>query len=325
MRCVPAYGRHKAMRICSLIPGATEVIAALDLADQLVGISHECDFPASVRQIPVMIEPLVGKDGGSGGEIDRQVKELVASGQRLYRLNEDALCRASPDLILTQDLCHVCSVTPDQLTRVIESLQHRPEVLTLGPTTLDDMIHDIERIAQAADVLTRGRALTQKLRRRVDHVRATTSRTSARPRVVCLEWLDPLYVAGHWVPEMVALAGGLDVLGSQDAPSHETTWHAVEAARPDVVLIMPCGYSVERTVNELKRVGQSGDAWRQACEQWPNLYVVDAASYFSRPGPRLVDGVELLASILHPTPGHPLDPAQAIKLEASTQTGSCAL
>jgi iron complex transport system substrate-binding protein len=312
------------MRICSLIPGATEVVAALDLADQLVGISHECDFPASVRQVPVMIEPLVGKDGGSGGEIDRQVKALVASGQRLYRLNEDAFCHASPDLILTQDLCHVCSVTPDQLTRVIESLQHRPNVLTLSPTTLDDMIHDIERIAQAADVLTKGQALTQKLRRRVDHVRATTSRTSARPRVVCLEWLDPLYVAGHWVPEMVALAGGLDVLGSQDVPSHETTWHAVESARPDVVLIMPCGYSVERTVNELTRVGQTGEAWRRACEQWPDLYVVDAASYFSRPGPRLVDGVELLASILHPTPDHPLDPAKAIKLEASMLTGSCA-
>jgi len=312
------------MRICSLIPGATEVVAALDLADQLVGISHECDFPASVRQVPVMIEPLVGKDGGSGGEIDRQVKALVASGQRLYRLNEDAFCHASPDLILTQDLCHVCSVTPDQLTRVIESLQHRPNVLTLSPTTLDDMIHDIERIAQAADVLTKGQALTQKLRRRVDHVRATTSRTSARPRVVCLEWLDPLYVAGHWVPEMVALAGGLDVLGSQDVPSHETTWHAVESARPDVVLIMPCGYSVERTVNELTHVGQTGEAWQRACEQWPDLYVVDAASYFSRPGPRLVDGVELLASILHPTPDHPLDPAKAIKLEASMLTGSCA-
>ena len=120
------------MRICSLLPGATEVVAALDLADRLVGISHECDFPASVRAVPVMIEPMVGKDGDSGGEIDRQVKELVASGQRLYRLNEDAFCQARPDLILTQDLCHVCSITPDQLTRAIESLQHRPDVLTLS-------------------------------------------------------------------------------------------------------------------------------------------------------------------------------------------------
>ena len=312
------------MRICSLIPGATEVVATLDLADRLVGISHECDFPASVRQVPVMIEPLVGKDGGSGGDIDRQVKELVASGQRIYRLNEDAFCRASPDLVLTQDLCHVCSVTPDQLTHAIESLQHRPNVLTLSPTTLDDMFQGIERIAEAADVRARGQALAQELRHRVDHVRAETSRTPSRPRVVCLEWLDPLYVAGHWVPEMVELAGGRDVLGCQDAPSHETTWHAVEAARPDVIFVMPCGYSVERTVNELKRVGQTGDAWRRACEQRQDIYVVNAASFFSRPGPRLVDGVELLAAILHPTPDHPLDPANAIKLEAATLTAGWA-
>ena len=312
------------MRICSLIPGATEVVAALDLADQLVGISHECDFPASVRQVPVMIEPLVGKNGGSGGEIDRQVKELVASGQRLYRLNEDAFCRANPDLILTQDLCHVCSVTPDQLTRAIESLQHRPNVLTLSPTTLHDMLRDIERIAQAAGVQAKGQALTQELRRRVDHVRTETSRTSARLRVVCLEWLDPLYVAGHWVPEMVELAGGRDVLGSSDAPSHETTWHAVEAARPDVILIMPCGYPVERTVNELRHVGKTGDVWRRAWAQSPDFYVVDAASFFSRPGPRLVEGVELLAAILHSPPDHPLDPTKAIKLEPTTLTAGCA-
>jgi iron complex transport system substrate-binding protein len=312
------------MRICSLIPGATEVVAALGLADRLVGISHECDFPASVQHVPVMIEAIVGKDGASGGEIDRQVKELVASGQRLYRLNEDAFCRACPDLILTQDLCHVCSVTPDQLTHAIESLQHRPHVLTLGPTTLGDVIHDIERIAQTAGIPAKGRALAEALRRRLDHVRAETSGTSSRPRVVCLEWLDPLYVAGHWVPEMVELAGGCDVLGSRDAPSHETTWTAVEAARPDVILVMPCGYSVERTVNELQRASQTADAWRACRRQTADLYVVDAASFFSRPGPRLIDGVELLATILRPTPDRPIDPAKAIKLERSTLTADCA-
>ena len=312
------------MRICSLIPGATEVVAALDLADQLVGISHECDFPPSVRHVPVMIEPLVGKDGGSGEEIDRQVKELVASGQRLYRLNEDAFSQARPDLILTQDLCHVCSVTPDQLISVIESLQPRPNVLTLSPTTLDDMIQDIERIAEAAGVPTKGRAVAQALRRRIDQVGAKTGRLPSRPRVVCLEWLDPLYVAGHWVPEMVELAGGRNVLGSPDTPSHETTWQAVEAARPDIILVMPCGYSVERTIDEIKQVGRTGDTWRQTCERWPDLYVVDAASFFSRPGPRLVDGVELLAAILHSDPDYLLDSTKAIKLEASMLTAGCA-
>ena len=312
------------MRICSLIPGATEVVAAPGLADRLVGISHECDFPASVQHVPVMIEAIVGKDGASGGEIDRQVKELVASGQRLYRHNEDAFCRACPDLILTQELCHVCSVTPDQLTHAIESLQHRPHVLTLGPRTLGNVIHDIERIAQTAGIPAKGRALAEALRRRLDHVRAETSRTSSRPRVVCLEWLDPLYVAGHWVPEMVELAGGCDVLGSRDAPSHKTTWTAVEAARPDVILVMPCGYSVERTVNELQRASQTADAWRACRRQTADLYVVDAASFFSRPGPRLIDGVELLATILRPTPDRPIDPAKAIKLERSTLTADCA-
>lgn len=312
------------MRICSLIPGATEVIAALGLADHLVGVSHECDFPASVRHIPVMIEPLVGKDGGAGGDIDRQVKELVASGQRLYRLNEDAFCRASPDLILTQDLCHVCSITPDQLTRTIESLQPRPEVLALSPTTLEEMLQDIERIAKAVGTLDKGRALADDLRHRLDQVRATTRETCARPRIVCLEWLNPLYVAGHWVPEMIDLAGGQDVLGLKDAPSYQTTWDDVTAARPDMVIVMPCGYSVDRTINEMRQTEAAQDTWQQVCESWPNTYVVDAGSYFSRPGPRLVDGVELLAALLHPSHDQTIDPAQAIRLEASIFAGGCA-
>ncbi len=299
------------------------MVAALDLADQLVGVSHECDFPASVRHLPVMIEPLVGKDGISGSEIDRQVRELVASGQRLYRLNEDAFRRASPNLILTQDLCHVCSITPDQLTRAIGLLHRPPKVLSLSPTTLDGVIKDIERIAEAAGAPAKGQALAKELYRRIEHVRAKTSHAPSRPRVVCLEWLDPLYVAGHWVPEMVELAGGHNVLGSRDTPSYETTWQAVEAAQPDVICVMPCGYSVDRTIDELRRDGPAGAAWRRACEQQADLYVVDASSFFSRPGPRLVDGVELLADILHSTPGHSIDPAKAIKLETTMLTAGC--
>ncbi|MBI3357138.1 MAG: ABC transporter substrate-binding protein [Nitrospirae bacterium] len=211
------------MKICSLVPGATEVVAALGLADQLVGISHECDFPASVRQAPVMIEPMVGKGQTPSAKIDRQVKQLVATGQKLYRLNEQAFRQAQPDLILTQDLCHVCAVTTDQLTQTIKSLKHRPNVVTLGPTTLEEMINDVERIAKAVDRLAEGQALANSLRRRLDLVHSWTISMKSRPPVVCLEWLAPLYVAGHWVPEMVELAGGRDVLGSKDAPHHRRT------------------------------------------------------------------------------------------------------
>ena len=304
-----------AMRICSLLPGATEVVAALGLGDQLVGISHECDFPPSIQHVPVMIEPLVGKDGGSGADIDRQVKELVASGQRLYQLNEQAFRQAKPELILTQELCHVCAVTPDQLTHAIQSLAQQPDVLTFSPSTLHDMINDIERIAGATGTLEKGTVLANSLRRRLEtiHTRATTP---APPRVLCLEWLTPLYVAGHWVPEMVELAGGHDVLGVAGVPSKEITWAAVEAAHPDIILVMPCGYTVERTIEELRQPGAIQEEWRLACARWPEIYVVDASSYFSRPGPRLVDGVELLASILQPGLRRSLHSTQAIKLNA---------
>lgn len=309
------------MRICSLVPGATEVVASLGLADHLVGISHECDFPPSIRQVPVMIEPLVEAHRTTSVAIDHRVKELVASGSPLYRLNEKAFHQARPDVILTQDLCHVCAVTPDQLTRAIESLPLPPDILTLSPTTLGDMIHDIERIAGAVDQPEQGHALAVELRHRLGSIKRKNAGEHSRPRVVCLEWLDPLYVAGHWVPEMIDLAGGCDVLGSTDAPSRETTWREVETAQPDVIILMPCGFSIDRTINELRQSGSAQETWRRACEQWPNLYVVDAASYFSRPGPRLVDGVELLNSILHPSPDHGIDPVKTIKLEASTLVG----
>lgn len=305
------------MKICSLVPGATEVVAALGLADQLVGISHECDFPTSVRHAPVMIEPIVGKGRTTSAEIDRQVKQLVATGQKLYRLNEQAFRQAQPDLILTQDLCHVCAVTPDQLTQAIQSLKHRPNVVTLGPTTLEEMINDVERIAKAVDRLSEGQALANSLRGRLDLVHARTIAMTSRPRVVCLEWLAPLYAAGHWVPEMVELAGGHDVLGSKDTPSRETTWGEVEAAQPDIVLVLPCGYPIGRTIEELARAGPTHDEWRRAHDHWPHIYVVDAASYFSRPGPRLIDGVELLAAILHPELNQPVDSTKAIKLETT--------
>lgn len=312
------------MRICSLIPGATEVVAALGMGHQLVGISHECDFPHSIRQVPVMIEPLVEAAHTTSSGIDQRVKNLVAAGHQLYRLKEEAFHLARPDLILAQDLCHVCAVTPDQLTRAMGSLQHQPELLTLSPMTLQDVIHDIERIANAVGAVSKGEALAATLRDRLERVRLRTEKVTVRPRVVCLEWLDPLYVAGHWVPEMVDLAGGRNVLGSKDRPSYQTTWDDVAAAKPDVVIVMPCGYSVDRTLNELRQGGPFQAAWQRARTSWSDMYLVDADSYFSRSGPRLIDGVELLSAILHPDLDHPLDRAQPIKFDPSVLAGDSA-
>ncbi|MEQ1794576.1 MAG: ABC transporter substrate-binding protein [Nitrospira sp.] len=303
------------MRICSLVPGATEVVAALDLTGQLVAVSHECDYPDSVRHIPSVIESVIDQRTLSSDAIDREVKKLVAAGQRLYRLNERRFIAAQPDVILTQDLCHVCAVTPDQLTQAIQSLPVAPRLVTLSPTSLEHTLLDVERIAQAVHAADRGRTLLHSLRARLDQVSA--AKRATRPRVVCLEWLSPLYLAGHWVPDMVALAGGEDVLGAQGQPSRETTWEEVRNAKPDVVLIMPCGYSVQRTLTELSRLEDTETPWSTQLARWPDTYVLDANSYFSRPGPRLVDGVELLAALFHPKPSHNLNPAQAVRLTTS--------
>ncbi len=285
------------MRICSLIPGATEIVAALGLADHLVGISHECDFPEAVRGVPVMVEPVVGHDSVGSVEIDQQVKTLISTGHRLYRLKEHALLSAQPDVILTQDLCHVCAVTPEQLQRVIHSLPSLPQMVTLNPTSLGDVINDVERIADALGQASPGRTLAQSLHQRVADVRVRSAARETRPRVVCIEWLSPLYLGGHWIPEMVTLAGGMDVFGRMNEPSRTIEWEEMAAAQPDIIILMPCGFSVERTLSELDSLCRVSSRWPQALASWPKTYVVDAGSYFSRPGPRLVDGLELLAAI----------------------------
>ena len=289
------------MRICSFLPGATEIVAALGLADHLVGISHECDFPPSVRYTPVMVEASVRHELAGSDDIDRQVKTLVSSGQPLYRLNEQAFQSARPDVILTQDLCHVCAVTPDQLLHVLPSLPSPPQVLTLNPTSLGDVVNDVERIGTALGVESKGQELAQSLRRRIAAVHNRSTSAQARRRVVCLEWLSPPYVGGHWVPEMVNLAGGQDLFGRINQPSREIDWEEVRAANPDFVILMPCGFSIARTVTELEHLCRATGDWSNRLASWPKTYVVNAGSYFSRPGPRLVDGLELLAAIFSGT------------------------
>jgi iron complex transport system substrate-binding protein len=307
------------MRICSLLPSATEVIAALGLSEELVGISHECDYPPSVGSVPIMVEPMIPPHGLTSAEIDRRVAQLVASGQRLYRLNHDRLCHARPDLILSQDLCHVCAVTPDQLHEAIRAMPHQPTVLTLNPGTVHEVIDDVVRIGDAAGRSAEGHRLASQLRERLDAVRTRVRSLSHRPRVVCIEWLSPLYVAGHWVPEMVQLAGGQDVLAQLGTPSRVVTWDDIVAASPDLLIVMPCGFSVERTRTELSQLMQQPGQWRIPSTLTEHTFLVDASSYFSRPGPRLIDGIELLASILHPSDHAPIHDSMASLLEPQPQ------
>ena len=302
------------MRICSLLPSATEVIALLGLSDELVGISHECDYPPSVRSVPIMVEPIIPPHGLASVDIDRQVSQLVASGQRLYRLKDHLLRQAQPDLILSQDLCHVCAVTPDQLHDALCSLPHQPTVLTLNPRTVHDVIDDVVRIGDAAGRSAEGHRLATQLRDRLDAIPTRVQGLSQRPRVVCIEWLSPLYVAGHWVPEMVQLAGGQDVLAQPGSPSRVVTWDEVLAAAPDVLIVMPCGFSVERTHTELFQLMQQPGQWRLSSDLGQHTFLVDASSYFSRPGPRLIDGVELLAAFLHPSDHDHIHESMACRL-----------
>jgi iron complex transport system substrate-binding protein len=289
------------MRICSLLPSATEVIAALGLRDELVGISYECDYPPSVRGVPIMVEPMIPPHGLTSAEIDQQVGQLVASGQRLYRLKDHLLRDAHPDLVLSQDLCRVCAVTPDQLRDALRSMLQQPTILTLNPGSVHDVIDDVIRIGDAAGRSAEGHRLARQLRDRLNAIRTRVQNLSHRPRVACIEWLSPLYAAGHWVPEMVQLAGGHDILAQPGSPSRIVTWDEILAETPDMLIVMPCGFSVEQTHTELLQLMQQPGQWRLSPALAERTYLVDASSYFSRPGPRLIDGIELLAAILHPS------------------------
>lgn len=289
------------MRICSLLPGATEVIAALGLADDLVGISHECDYPPAITHKPVMVRATIDGDRSSSAEIDRQVKTAVTADRPLYELDEALFACAQPDLVVTQDLCHVCAVTPAQLHGAIGALPHRPQLLSLNPLTLEDIFMDVERIGAAIKRPAEAQALIVALRSRLEFVRMQVSSANARPTVVCLEWLSPLYAAGHWVPQMVELAGGIDRLGSAGAPSSQVTWEQLFAAAPDVLVLMPCGFSISRTLRELSQLTVHPGWQDLPAVRNGRVFAVDASSFFSRPGPRLVDGVAILAALFHPS------------------------
>lgn len=287
------------MRICSLLPGATEVVAALGLADALVAISHECDYPPEIRPKPVIIKSAVDPQRTSSPAIDRQVREAMRNGAGLYRIDESLLKSVRPDLIITQSLCDVCAVTPTEVQRALAGLKRQPRILSLDPTDLESVLRDIEAIGSATGRNAQARRLVQGLRDRIARVQARVQEEPRR-RAACIEWLEPLYCAGHWVPEMVHRAGGNELLATAGAPSVRITWEQVVAAKPDVLVLMPCGFSIDRTRSELDLL-TSRPGWNDLpAVRNKDVYAVAGAAYFNRSGPRLVEGVELLAALFHP-------------------------
>jgi iron complex transport system substrate-binding protein len=295
------------VRIVSLVPSATETLFALGLGSEVIAVTHECDYPPAARELPKITRDVLPA-GLSSREIDAAVKERTLAGESIYELDDELLRDLRPDLIVTQQLCSVCAASYDDVRAVAEEIETRPRVIALDPHTIGEVLGDVRTLAQATDRKDEAVELVRDASARIDRVRLA-ARGLRRPRVAALEWLDPPFAAGHWTPQLIEYAGGEDVLGFIGENSEERTWQEVEAAQPDVVIVMPCGYDAEIAHREaemhreeLVRVGAG------------EVVAVDAASYFSRPGPRIIEGLELLAHIIHPE-RFPEAPAEVFTVE----------
>lgn len=287
-------------RIVSLLPSATEMIYALNLQDRLVAVTHECDFPEEARSKPVAVRSALDLSSLSPAEIDRAVSDSLRSGRDLYRIDYDLLRSLSPDLIIGQALCDVCAVPSSKMSEIISSLDFRPELLDMSPTTIGGILRNIMDLGRVTGKEGSARALTLKLQARIAAIQRTTRNYSSRKRVFFMEWVDPVYCGGHWVPQMIEIAGGVDGLSCKGRPSVRMRWEDVLSYNPEVLIVASCGRHVPeilREANILARLPElnSLDAVRNS-----EVYAVDASSYFARPGPRIVQGIELLAHILRP-------------------------
>ena len=291
------------MRVVSLLPSATEILFALGFDREIVGVSHECDFPPRARTKTIVIHSRIDKDAGPL-QIDRQVREYVERGESLYAVDTEALQALAPDLIVTQDLCHVCAASPDDLASALAKFDARPEVLCLNPQDLGDVWRDILWVGEETGRGWQAEKLLKDIGERLGalqlQIEEAASAKEYRPRVAFLEWLQPIYVGGHWVPEMIEFAGGRDVFGTVRTPSFRVTMDEVIAAAPDVVLLAPCGYTAEQAGEEVRGM-KLPDGWHDIpAVRNGQVYALEANSYFSRPGPRLMTGLEILAKVLHP-------------------------
>jgi iron complex transport system substrate-binding protein len=276
------------MRIVSFLPAGTEIVCALGSREDLVGRSHECDFPDSVSTLPIVSRPTLRLDGLTPGEIDRAVAERLRRQESLYEIDERLLAELSPDVVLTQDLCQVCAPSGNELSRALRELPHRPEVGWLTPASISDIEQNVLTVGELIGRQREADAQVSSMRDRIAAVRRSLG--GARRRVVFLEWTDPPFCAGHWVPEMIEIAGGDDPLGQPGADSKRVSWDDVVGASPEIVIVAPCGYGLEQALSLASTIPKIEGA---------EVVAVDANAYFARPGPRFVDGIERLARLLH--------------------------
>jgi iron complex transport system substrate-binding protein len=286
------------------------MLFALGLGDSVVGVTHECDYPPEAAELPHLTRSVV-PEGLHPAEIDREVKARTERGEAIYELDRFELEELEPELIVTQAVCEVCAVAYDDVVAIAQEMERPPQVLSLDPTTLGEVLADVRRLGEAAAAPEAAELLLSSLADRIDAVAAAVEGVEERPAVAALEWLDPVYVGGHWVPQLIEMAGGFDPLGMPGEKSRVAEWDEVAAAQPEVVVAMPCGYDATRAAGEAEAYSE-----RLASLGARQVVAVDASAYFSRPGPRLVDGLELLAHLLHPEAfGEPPGVDRPVELE----------
>lgn len=295
------------MKVATLLPSATEIVCALGFKDQLVGISHSCNYPEDIASVPVLTSTHVPYDKDSE-TIDEYVRDHLTGHEALYDLDVDGLRAASPDVVVSQALCDVCAVSTGDVMEAINSLPSRPTLVDLNPNTLDDVLQDILRVGEQLGARERAEDYVAGLRQRRDKVASRTASIpqSNRPRVAFLEWLFPPFNGGHWNPELVELAGGVDLLGAPGQASSTQSWQKILDAQPDVLFIACCGFRIDRALEDVKKMSQTSEWQRLPAVQSGRVYVADGNAYFSCPGPRLIDGLEIMAHAFHPNVHPPL-------------------
>jgi iron complex transport system substrate-binding protein len=288
------------LRLISFLPSATEMVFALGLGDRLVGVSNECDFPAEAKTKPFVVKPVLPLEKMSLCEIDAAVAERIGSGQHLYQVDERLLEQLAPTHILTQALCQVCAPSGSEITRALATLPVKPQILWFTPHSITEIFSNLRELGAATGRLAQAEELIAAAYARLQNVIVLTKKAPRRPRVLCLEWIDPYYCCGHWVPEMVELAGGEDALGRKGSDSVRISWRDIAAFSPEIIIVSPCGFGVEEAAEQAKHLLQQLGWNDLPAVLKDRVFAVNANAYFARPGPRVVDGVELLAHLIHP-------------------------